>query len=41
VVLAAALTVAGVDPAVVTAVALTPVLGHGRAVGEVVATFGA
>jgi L-asparaginase II len=41
VVLAAALAVAGVDPAVVTAVALTPVLGHGRAVGEVVATFGA
>ena len=40
-VLAAALTVAGVDPAVVAAVALTPVLGHGRAVGEVVATFGA
>ncbi len=40
-VLAAALTVAGVDPALVEAVALTPVLGHGRAVGEVVATFGA
>lgn len=41
VVLAAALAVAGVDPALVEAVALTPVLGHGRAVGEVVATFGA
>lgn len=40
-VLAAALTVAGVDRALVEAVALTPVLGHGRAVGEVVATFGA
>ena len=40
-VLAAALAVAGVDPALVEAVALTPVLGHGRAVGEVVATFGA
>lgn len=41
VVLAAALAVAGVDPALVEAVALTPVLGHGRSVGEVVATFGA
>ena len=36
-VLAAALAVAGVDPALVEAVALTPVLGHGRPVGEVVA----
>ena len=40
-VLAAALTVAGVDPALVEAVALTPVLGRGRPVGAVVATFGA
>ena len=40
-VLAAALVVAGVDPALVGSVALTPVLGHGRPVGEVRATFGA
>jgi L-asparaginase II len=40
VVLAAALAVAGVDPALVEAVGLTPVLGHGAPVGEVVATFG-
>nr|WP_315095418.1 asparaginase [uncultured Cellulomonas sp.] len=40
-VLAAALAVAGVDPALVGPVGLTPVLGHGAPVGEVVATFGA
>ncbi|MBO3083161.1 asparaginase [Cellulomonas sp. zg-ZUI188] len=40
-VLAAALTVAGVDPTLVAAVGLTPVLGHGAPVGEVLATFGA
>ena len=39
-VLAAALVVAGIDPAVVGPVGLTPVLGHGAPVGEVVATFG-
>lgn len=39
-VLAAALAVAGVDPALVGPVGLTPVLGHGAPVGEVVATFG-
>ncbi|MCC2321005.1 asparaginase [Cellulomonas xiejunii] len=41
VVLAAALGLAGVDPAAVAAVADTPVLGHGRPVGAVRATFGA
>jgi L-asparaginase II len=40
-VLAAALTVAGVDRALLDAVARTPVLGHGVPVGEVVAAFGA
>nr|WP_146841785.1 asparaginase [Cellulomonas composti] len=40
VVLAAALAVAGVDPAVVGPVGATPVLGHGEPVGAVVATFG-
>ena len=40
-VLGAALVVAGVDPVLVDAVALTPVLGHGRPVGEVVADLGA
>ncbi|MGN8247333.1 asparaginase [Cellulomonas soli] len=40
VVLAAALAVAGVDPAVVGPVGRTAVLGHGEPVGEVVATFG-
>jgi L-asparaginase II len=40
-VLAAALAVAGVDRALVDPVGLTPVLGHGVPVGEVVATFGA
>lgn len=40
-VLAAALVVAGVDPALVEPVGLTPVLGHGAPVGEVVAAFGA
>ena len=40
-VLAAALTLAGVDRALLDAVARTPVLGHGVQVGEVVATFGA
>ena len=39
-VLAAALVVAGVDPALVEPVGLTPVLGHGAPVGEVVAAFG-
>jgi len=39
-VLAAALAVAGVDPGLVEAVGLTPVLGHGMPVGEVVPTFG-
>ncbi len=39
-VLAAALTVAGVDPAVLADVAATPVLGHGQPVGAVEATFG-
>ncbi|WP_448631091.1 asparaginase [Cellulomonas soli] len=39
-VLAAALAVAGVDPAVVGPIGRTPVLGHGEPVGEVVATFG-
>ena len=38
-VLAAALASAGVDPALVEAVGLTPVLGHGVPVGEVVAAF--
>ena len=38
-VLAAALGVAGVDPALVEAVGLTPVLGHGSPVGEVVAVI--
>jgi L-asparaginase II len=38
-VLAAALGAAGVDPGLVEAVGLTPVLGHGVPVGEVVATF--
>ncbi|MGY4645144.1 asparaginase [Cellulomonas sp. URHB0016] len=40
VVLAAALAVAGVDPAVVGPLGATPVLGHGEPVGAVVATFG-
>ena len=40
VVLAAALGLAGVDPAAVAEVADTPVLGHGRPVGAVRATFG-
>ena len=40
VVLAAALAVAGVDPALVGPVGRTPVLGHGEPVGAVVATFG-
>lgn len=40
VVLAAALAVAGVDPALLRHVAATPVLGHGRPVGAVEATFG-
>ncbi len=40
VVLAAALVAAGVDPELVGPVGLTPVLGHGAPVGEVVATFG-
>jgi len=40
VVLAAALALAGVDPALVADAARTPVLGHGRPVGEVRATFG-
>ncbi len=40
VVLAAALAVAGVDPALVRPVGATPVLGLGSPVGEVVATFG-
>ncbi|QCB92501.1 asparaginase [Cellulomonas shaoxiangyii] len=39
-VLAAALAVAGVDPAVLRDLAATPVLGHGVPVGAVVATFG-
>ena len=39
-VLAAALAVAGVDPALVADVGRTPVLGHGRPVGAVRATFG-
>lgn len=39
-VLAAALAVAGVDPAALAQVARTPVLGHGAPVGEVRATFG-
>jgi L-asparaginase II len=38
-VLAAALAVAGVDPGLVEAVGLTPVLGHGSPVGEVVAAL--
>lgn len=38
-VLAAALAVAGVDPALVEAVGLTPVLGHGVPVGKVVAAL--
>lgn len=38
-VLAAALVVAGVDPGLVEAVGLTPVLGHGVPVGEVVAAL--
>lgn len=40
VVLAAALALAGVDPAVLRDVTATPVLGHGQPVGAVVATFG-
>lgn len=40
VVLAAALALAGVDPALMAAAADTPVLGHGRPVGAVRATFG-
>jgi len=39
-VLAAALALAGVDPALVADVGGTPVLGHGRPVGAVRATFG-
>lgn len=39
-VLAAALGLAGVDPAAVAGVGRTPVLGHGRPVGAVRATFG-
>lgn len=39
-VLAAALAVAGVDPAAVGAAGATPVLGHGLPVGAVRATFG-
>ncbi|UZN02797.1 asparaginase [Cellulomonas sp. S1-8] len=39
-VLAAALALAGVDPALVADVGRTPVLGHGQPVGAVRATFG-
>ncbi|ADG75966.1 L-asparaginase II [Cellulomonas flavigena DSM 20109] len=39
-VLASALALAGVDPAAVAEVGRTPVLGHGRPVGAVRATFG-
>jgi L-asparaginase II len=38
--LAAALAVAGVDSAAIRALGRTPVLGHGRPVGAVTATFG-
>ncbi|QTE29211.1 asparaginase [Pengzhenrongella sicca] len=41
VVLAAALAAAGVDSAAIRAVGVVPVLGHGRPVGAVTATFGA
>lgn len=40
VVMAAALAVAGVDPALVGPIGRTPVLGHGEPVGQVLAAFG-